>query len=470
MSKSLATWFTPSLQTISRSAGRSAVAAAAYRACVKLIDRTTGLIHDYTKKKGHVATVLIGASDISELWNNAEAAENRKNSTVARELMLPLPDQWSDNERRACVRDIAQHLRNTYGVAVAGSIHAPNKKHRNNHVHMMFTTRTVDEFGNFGKKTRILDDMKTGEVSKLREAVCKIVNTHAEKIGSDFYVYAGKFVDIDKNHIPTKHIPITAGKDYRNAIEAQNKQVKAHRNAFAAHDKKAEQLKADKRELDTELLKAELSNASNLATPESTPAPDALKSVDVEKVEAPPPAELESPFKRKKIPIACEKAYFRHQETLKKRDKIERLYKDWYKKHSDLLASEPTRTQRLFAKIGLGTAKIERYDFELSQATKALSNIARNRNLCKKILGDKNSLALVEQYHAAIDHNAKISQYEAQAKIAHAAKLERERELVEEQARQLSEPQHDWTIGLDPTESDLSKRHQKSIGNDFSFG
>ena len=71
MSKSLATWFTPSLQTISRSAGRSAVAAAAYRACVKLIDQTTGLIHDYTKKKGHVATVLIGASDISELWNKA---------------------------------------------------------------------------------------------------------------------------------------------------------------------------------------------------------------------------------------------------------------------------------------------------------------------------------------------------------------------------------------------------------------
>ena len=87
MSKSLATWFTPSLQTISRSAGRSAVAAAAYRACVKLIDQTTGLIHDYTKKKGHVETILIGASDISELWNKAELAETRKNSTVARELM-----------------------------------------------------------------------------------------------------------------------------------------------------------------------------------------------------------------------------------------------------------------------------------------------------------------------------------------------------------------------------------------------
>ena len=456
MSKSLATWFTPSLQTISRSAGRSAVAAAAYRACVKLVDQTTGLIHDYTRKGGHVETILIGASDISELWNQAEASENRKNSTVARELMIPLPDQWTDNERRECVRDIAQHLRDTYGVAVSGSIHAPNKHHRNNHVHMMFTTRTVDELGQFGKKTRILDDMKTGEVKNLREAICKIVNAHAEKLGSDFYVYAGKFLDIDPTHIPTKHIPIQSGKEYRAAITAQNTQVKIHRANVANHEKKAE------------LLKAELSNASILATPESTPAQSTPTSVDEKRVEPTPPAAPESPFKRKQIPVACEKAYFRHQETLKKRDKNERLYKDWYKKHSDLLASEPTRTQRVFAKIGLGTAKIERYDFELSQAKKALSNIAHNRNLYKKILGDKNSLALVEQYNAAIDHNAKISEYEAQAKIAHAAKLERERELAEEQARQLSEleNQRDWTIGLDPTEN---QKIYVSASNDLSL-
>ena len=109
-------------------------------------------------------------------------------------------------------------------------------------------------------------------------------------------------------------------------------------------------------------------------------------------------------------------------------------------------------TQRVFAKIGLGTAKIERYDFELSQATKSLSNIAHNRNLYNQILGDKNSLALVEQYNAAIEHNAKISEYEAQAKIAHAAKLERERELKEEQEREQATPAVDWTVGLDPTE------------------
>lgn len=42
----------------------------------------------------------------------------------------------------------------------------------------------------------------------------------------------------------------------------------------------------------------------------------------------------------------------------------------------------------------------------------------------------------------------KSQEAELKAKIAHAAKLERERELAEEQAR-LSEPQQDWTVGLD---------------------
>ena len=452
MSKSLAVWFTPSLQTISRSAGRSAVAAAAYRACVKLIDQTTGLIHDYTRKKGQVETLLIGADDISELWNKAEAAENRKNSTVARELMLPLPDEWTNDERRECVRDIAQHLRNTYGVAVGASIHGPGRHDRNNHVHMMFTTRAVDNDGNFGKKTRILDDMKTGEVSKLREAICKIVNAHAEKLDSDFYVYAGKFSDIDKNHIPTKHIPINAGSGYRNAITAQNAQITIHRANLATHEKKAE------------LLKAELSNALNLEAPESTPAPNAPKSVDVEKVEATPPAELESPFKRKKIPHACEIAYQKHQETLKKREQLEQLSKQWHKKYDELLAHEPTRTQRIFAKIGLGAEKIERYDLELARAKKALSDIEHNKTVYQKILGDKNSLALIEQYNAIVGHNAKLWEAEAQALLAHSQKLERERELKEEQEREQATPAVDWTVGLDPTED------RKSYPKDIELG
>ena len=41
-----------SVKAISRSAGRSATAAAAYRAATRIEDERTGLVHDYSRKAG----------------------------------------------------------------------------------------------------------------------------------------------------------------------------------------------------------------------------------------------------------------------------------------------------------------------------------------------------------------------------------------------------------------------------------
>ena len=194
---SLATWFSPSLQTISRSAGRSSVLAAAYRSCEKLTDERLGVTRDFRPKGKHglASDICIGIpnDDIGLLFNNAEKAESRVNSTVARELMVPLPSGWTDDERAQCARGLGEMLRARYGVAVLVSIHRPSKDNNNDHVHILFTTRTVDANGVFGEKTRILDDAKTGEVKKLREAVCELVNIQARAQGEDWYVYAGKF-------------------------------------------------------------------------------------------------------------------------------------------------------------------------------------------------------------------------------------------------------------------------------------
>ena len=243
----LATWFTPSLQTISRSSGRSSVLAAAYRACVRLTDERLGITTDYTPKGKHglAGNICIGIpdDDIGKLWNDAEESETRANSTVARELMIPLASEWSDHERRECVRAIAQMLRDEYGVAVLASIHRPARVNKNDHAHILFTTRTVDAEGNFGKKTRILDDAKTGEVKKMRERVCAIVNEHARANGSNWNVYAGKFADLLEDHIPTKHISISNGKNQRQYIEANRVEVneameaiKKTKNRIAAID------------------------------------------------------------------------------------------------------------------------------------------------------------------------------------------------------------------------------------------
>lgn len=238
----LATWFTPSLKVMSRTKGHSAVAASAYRACLNLTDERTGEMHPYAGKWGHVSTELIGFTDIKKLWNDAEKSENRKNSSVARELMVPMPHDWTDEQRIICARGLGEMLRARYGVAVQVSIHR-QANGKNDHAHILFTTRKVDELGRFGEKTRILDEgIKNGEVSNLREAVCEIVNDHAKANGSEWFAYAGKFVDIDPNHIPTVHIPRNCPPERRAELEAENVAILAGRDELKRISKESQEL------------------------------------------------------------------------------------------------------------------------------------------------------------------------------------------------------------------------------------
>ena len=92
-----------SVKTVSRSSGRSATAAAAYRAGARIEDERTGEIHDYSRKGGVSLSQIVlppeapgWAGDRSKLWNAAESAENRKNSVVAREFEVALPAELPD--------------------------------------------------------------------------------------------------------------------------------------------------------------------------------------------------------------------------------------------------------------------------------------------------------------------------------------------------------------------------------------
>jgi hypothetical protein len=73
-----------SVKPMSRSSGRSAVAAAAYRTAQKLTNERDGLTHDFTRKSGveHCEIVLPEgtkaqwALDRSTLWNMAEVNDD----------------------------------------------------------------------------------------------------------------------------------------------------------------------------------------------------------------------------------------------------------------------------------------------------------------------------------------------------------------------------------------------------------
>jgi hypothetical protein len=148
-----------------------------------LYDERAGKTHRYDKRSGVAETFILlphetpcefyqensgpsGLPDRAALWNAVEQAEKRKNSCVARELILALPHELSDAGRSDLTKDMALYLMERYRVAVDSAIHAPAEgdghDERNHHAHILFSTRELTSEG-FGAKTRILDDKVTGK-------------------------------------------------------------------------------------------------------------------------------------------------------------------------------------------------------------------------------------------------------------------------------------------------------------------
>lgn len=153
--------FTLQTSSIKRGKGRSAIAAAAYRAGAEIVHERRDLVHDYTRKRGveHVEVFTrqgIPAPDISELWNAAEAAEKRKDARTAREVLVALPAELDGSQRLALAREVSADLAERYGVAAQLAVHAPDAggDQRNYHAHILLTTRAYGHDG-LGKKAQL---------------------------------------------------------------------------------------------------------------------------------------------------------------------------------------------------------------------------------------------------------------------------------------------------------------------------
>ena len=141
-----------SAQMIGRSSGRSATAAAAYRAGSRIVDHETGIIHDYTAKRGVMHTEIITPAntpewmkDREQLWNAVHTVETRKNSQLARELQLSLPHELTAEQQANLVRRFVEEQCVERGMIADIAIHAPSPDpqadERNFHAHVLLTTR-----------------------------------------------------------------------------------------------------------------------------------------------------------------------------------------------------------------------------------------------------------------------------------------------------------------------------------------
>jgi ATP-dependent exoDNAse (exonuclease V) alpha subunit len=203
-----------SVKTISRSAGRSVTAAAAYRASEKIVDARTGEIHDYTHKKGVLSTDIIlpknapeWAKEREALWNAAEQSETRKNSTVGREFEIALPDELNESQRRQLAIALAEEIVARHNCVADVAIHEPGKggDNRNHHAHVLCSTRRLGPNG-FHEKTRELDEVKQGEVVRWRERFSIIQNQHLREAGHPERVDHRSLEDQGISRTPTVHL------------------------------------------------------------------------------------------------------------------------------------------------------------------------------------------------------------------------------------------------------------------------
>jgi hypothetical protein len=180
---------------ISRSQGRSATAAAAYRVAERIEDRRTGLTFDYAARGGVDHTEILAPDhapdwvrDRSELWNRVEESETRKNSQVAREVRVALPDELTHAQRVALVRDYAQAQFVDRGMVADIALHAPGREgdERNHHAHILLTTREIDAEGSVpggGFTTKNRDWNKVEVLEGWREAWARDSNAALERAG-----------------------------------------------------------------------------------------------------------------------------------------------------------------------------------------------------------------------------------------------------------------------------------------------
>ena len=147
-----------SAKIISRGKGQSAVASAAYRSASKLKDDFNQKTFDYSRKSEVAFTKIFLPDnapkefyDRETLWNNVENFEKQKNAQLAREIEFALPIELNFEQQKKLACDFAQSFADV-GMCVDLAFH--NKKN-NPHCHLMLTTRSLDEKGNWLPKNKV---------------------------------------------------------------------------------------------------------------------------------------------------------------------------------------------------------------------------------------------------------------------------------------------------------------------------
>jgi MobA/MobL family protein len=216
---------------IGRATGRSVVAAAAYRAGVRLTDAITGQVADYRARGGVEEHLIVApdnapawAYDLGRLFNEAQLAEPRANGRIATEIVIALPHELDAQTRRGLALSFASWPVNLHGVAAHVSLHAPDPEGdaRNFHAHILLTHRMLGPDG-FGEIANTRTQTRTRKGREMLEQIAGVTATPADiravrrqweaavnhayaKAGLDIRVDHRSHKDRDIEDVPTIHL------------------------------------------------------------------------------------------------------------------------------------------------------------------------------------------------------------------------------------------------------------------------
>lgn len=224
---------------IKRSAGQSAIAAAAYRAGEKLYSEYYGETNDFTRKGGVLHTEILlppnapaEYADRQTLWNAVEKVEKNKKAQLAYSFDIALQNELTQEENTALARRFVREHFVSKGMIADLAVHEPDKENgiQNPHFHVMTTMRPLNPDGTWGNKQRreyaldengerirdekgdyvfnavhIADWHEPETLEHWREAWCRMVNDEFERKGLDVRIDHRSYEAQGIEQIPTVH-------------------------------------------------------------------------------------------------------------------------------------------------------------------------------------------------------------------------------------------------------------------------
>lgn len=213
-------------QVISRGAGRSAVAAAAYRSGTDLVRvHRDGYVehHDYTRRQGVDQTGIVlppnapeWAANREQLWCQVEEAEKRKDAQLCREFRVAFDHRMDSEQRRAVLNEFMGQQFADRGFAADWAIHKPDKEGdaRNWHAHILVPLRTFEgeafakkkaqEYADWNNRTERLEQWRAEWSAVQNRAATRydLRDTQGEQLTFDHRSYADREIDQE----PTLHL------------------------------------------------------------------------------------------------------------------------------------------------------------------------------------------------------------------------------------------------------------------------